>query len=224
MKESNQQAVAMFHAYLDDQLSPNARAQFEHISDNNPALRKQIMQQLNIRQKIRARYLELPVETAAVGRLQTLVASYGASNDGEANKNAPSIEAAVATGAKRDEPVDDPHANKVSEILLEDRESNNVLDRFQHQASARLGPLLESMQPLFKTSARPLFRIGGVVIGLILIFSLGILFGGGSSSNSASSSDSSVLSAVELLALDAYRIYANDPDHPTGCPAPCPSR
>jgi len=215
MKESNSQALAMFHAYLDDQLSPSARAQFETISEKNPTLQKQLSQQQIIRQQIRMRYLEPPNDENSLKRLRTFVEMYG--NDAPQ----PSVSAVSNSQTRTVAEIGDVSASTITqEIVLEDRDTSGSwhfkVDQF---ANNRLSSFADSMHSLASSPKRflpkqliPQHWIKPLTVGLVLslVFFFGILFGsGGESKNSANS----VLSAIELLALDAHRIYAAEQNH-----------
>jgi len=217
MKDSNSQALAMFHAYLDDQLSPAARAQFEQLSEKNSALQKQLSQQLNIRQQIRARYLELPLDNKALNRLQNFIGVYG-----EAPATVAASNSVTHPAQKVKEPqasfADDaaPAPSFTQEIVLEDRDADSWQLKIERFANERFDVLSNTLQSL-KNSPQHIMpkqlipqhwiKPAAIALSFALVFAVGLLFGRSGDSES-SPNNSSLLPAIELMALDAHRIYA----------------
>jgi len=52
-----------------------------------------------------------------------------------------------------------------------------------------------------------------IVLGVVLLLAIVIFFSSGHDKENVGGNDNSVLSAIELLALDAHRIYAGEADH-----------
>lgn len=219
MNESNKQAMAMFHAYIDGQLSASAVKQFEFLTDKNPGLKKQVQQQQLIRNKIRREFDIQSNSSDAVARLRLFVNNF-------AEQDTPIADAKPVDN----EPLlDYTHNDTIIEIsgdgeteirefdLPESDTSSWVKARLDKAGASRLHPLVDRVQTLFR-SPQQLINSAMISIGLLLVFFLGLLLGGGDNEGSAVEGES-VLSAVELLAIDAHRIYAAEKRHAVEVPA-----